>query len=141
MEQLGQTCAALVLAAAMPPHLRHPEKPLQNMQDAQLQRWFIGLAGLRAQDEMLNKALFDLVKDGLHSDVRAFENHSFAGQLLRHTPTLCVSAIDDQAWPVKADAEWCRYIHAARMRRIEGRHQFVTEKIPLLAELLSQELL
>lgn len=124
-EARSRPCPALLVGAALPPHLRDPARPLTHMTDEQLFCWVRDLGGLPAEG-LDQRELFDLYRHAIRADCTAFEAFEPPPALVA-TPLCALAGASDPIAPSPSMGEWRRYAAAVETGELTGGHLFVVD--------------
>lgn len=122
--QRGRPLRAMVLAGTRPPHRRDEYESFLSMDDRQLLEALIAIGGVPPQwaDE---PEIFELFKDALRADFRAFESYEVTQPLDDRLPVLVVGGLNDAVCRPYHVYEWSQYCHNCRIEFVEGEHLFL----------------
>jgi external thioesterase TEII len=122
LHRRGAPVPGLILSAVRPPHCKG-YVPFTSLDDRQLLETMIELGGVPAEwaDE---PETFDLFKDSLRADFRAFESFE-APRPLEGSPTFVVGAYQDVVCRPEHVFEWTRYCPGCQIDFVPGEHLFI----------------
>lgn len=134
LQSRGAPPSALVLSGTRPPgHLPEYESFL-SLDDSALLRCLIEIGGVPA-DWASDPELFEMFKDMLRADFRAFESFQIEGQL-EQVPCFSIGGLSDFVCRSHHVFDWTRYCAQCRVDFVEGRHLFIQENPHAVAQRL-----
>lgn len=125
LEEEGEPAPGLVLSGTRPPHRREDYGAFSRLSDRELLHTLVEIGGIPR--EWLNEPeVFDIFKDAIRADFRAFERYLPPGSL-RSTPTLALGGTTDRICRPEHVWEWSRYCPRLEVDFVPGGHLFVIE--------------
>ncbi len=116
----GAPPPALVVLATCPPNERGGERP-SALPDDELFRWLVALGGVPdAAPEW--REIFDVFKESLRSDLRAYETYDPGPEPAPTCPALFVGGLDDPHTTPARFAGWSRVAPGAPVELVPGGH-------------------
>lgn len=125
LEEEGEPAPGLILSGTRPPHRREDYGAFSLLSDRELLRTLVAIGGI-PREWLDEPEVFDIFKDAIRADFRAFERYMPPRPLLA-TPTLALGGSTDRICRPEHVWEWSRYCPALEVDFIPGGHLFVIE--------------
>lgn len=131
LQSRGRPAVDLVLSASRPPHRREDYGSLVALSDRELLELLVAMGGVPAEWRQ-QPDVFDLFKDTLRADFRAFEAYR-PGPPLTNTRVLALGGLEDSICRPGHVFEWSRHCPQCEVDFVPGGHLFVVTDPALVA--------